>query len=139
MKTLFNLKEIESLECDHCGKDLLNPPDGHLLMKDEWKGDQMIVSDIRWLCRSCDKHDPYRNWGWKELSDLFIPDVLVQWILGILIGLHTKREAFSDEAMEKMIKFLLIIFPHISKKITPRQRDTLKSLYEIPRCIGGLG
>jgi hypothetical protein len=139
VKTLFSKDEIEALKCQHCGKDLLNPPNGHLLMKDEYKGDQMIVSDIRWVCRSCDNDHIYKSWGWKDLPDLFIPEVLVQWILGIMIGLHTQREKFSDEAMEKLMKFLLIIFPHISKEITLQQRNTLKSLYEIPRCTGGLG
>ena len=139
MKTLFTEEELKTLECYCCGKDLLNPPNGHLLIKHEYKDDQMIVTDIRWLCQSCDNHDPYRDWGWKELSDLFIPEVLVQWILGIVTGLHTQREIFLDNAMETLMKLLLIIFPHISKQITSEQKKTLENLYMMPRFLGGLG
>jgi len=141
MKMLFSKEEIEFLRCHHCGKYLLNPPNGHLVIKSEWEDNQQIISDFRWVCKSCDHlyRYPHEHWNWKDLPDLFIPDVLVQWILGIMVGLHTKTETFSDEAMEKTMKLLLILFPHISKKITTQQEKTLKTLYEIPRFLGGLG
>jgi hypothetical protein len=142
MKTLFTKEEITDLLCCHCGKDLLNPPNGHLLINDQWNEDrkQTRIIDILWLCCSCDKHrSTYRRWGWKDIHDLFIPEVLIQWLLGVLEALHTQSQTFSDEAMEKLMKLLLIIFPHISKKITPEQRKILETLHAIPRCIGGLG
>lgn len=139
MKILFTKEETTHLKCDWCGKDLLNPPDGHLLMKDEWKDDRMIITNILWLCRSCDHDDPYRNWGWKDIPDLLIPEYFIQWIMGIITGLHGKQQSFSDEAMEKVQKLLFIIFPHISKEMTPEQEKELKNLHEIPRFLGGLG
>ena len=139
MKTLFNEEELRGLQCYHCGKSLLNPPTGHLLMKDEWKGDKQIISDIRWVCCSCDNNGIYKRWGWKDLPDLFIPEVLIQWILGIMVSLHNKTAEWSDETMENLMKLLLIIFPHVSKEITTEQKKTLESLHWIPRCLGGLG
>lgn len=139
MKTLFSIDETAHLECHLCGKDLLNPPNGHLLMKDEWKDDCLIIVDLKWICQSCNNGDPYRRWGWKDISDLLIPDVLIQWIMGIITGLHSKRESFTDDAMEKLQKLLFTIFPHISKKMTVEQRRVFRNLHDIPRCLGGLG
>ena len=141
MKTLFHNDELKVLECFNCGKDLLHPPNGHLVFKSEWKDHQQINLDIRWVCKSCDHlyRHPYKHWHWKDLTDLFIPDVLIQWILGIIVGLHTKTETFSDEAMEKIMKLLLIIFPYISKEMTKQQKKVFENLHNIPRYMGGLG
>jgi hypothetical protein len=139
MKTLFTFEETTNLNCYHCGKDLLNPPNGHLLFKNEWKDDQMTIIDIRCLCRSCDWNDPYRDWAWKDISDLLIPDYFIQWIIGIIVSLHQKQQTFSDEAMENLQKVLFIIFPKISKEITDAQKKVFQDLHLIPRYLGGLG
>ena len=139
MKTLFRENELLTLECEQCGKDLLNPPNGHLLLKDEYKTDRRIISDIRWLCRSCDNDRIYGSWGWKDLPDLFLSKYLIQWILGIMVDFHMGRVKFSDEAMEKTMQLLLIIFPRIFKEITSEQKEELELLYELPRFLGGLG
>jgi hypothetical protein len=138
MKTLFSISETTDLNCHICGKDLLDPPNGHLVIKNELKNDKRVILDILWVCSNCD-WGLFKQWGWKDISDLFIPECLVSFILGILAGLHGGYESFSDKAMENLMKFLLIIFPHISKELTVEQKRELKDLYEIPRFLGGLG
>jgi hypothetical protein len=56
-----------------------------------------------------------------------------------MVDFHMGRVKFSDEAMEKTMQLLLIIFPRIFKEITSEQKEELDLLYELPRFLGGLG
>ena len=142
MKTLFHEEELKALECFKCGEDLLHPPKGHLIFKEEGSNGQYTLLDVKWVCSSCDQrfYMPSKElWLWKDISDLFIPEMLISWILGIIKDLYKKETTFSDEAMENIFKFLLIVFPHISKELTASQKEELENLYTIPRFLGGLG
>lgn len=141
MKTLFESEELV-LKCFRCGKDLLNPPDGHLLTEDHWIKEggltRRFVDQIIWVCRACDSDGIYGLWGWNDIPDLFIPEYFIQKVVGIINELHCGTK-FSDRAIENLLKLLVIVCAHISKEVTPEQRKTLDRLYDIPKYLGGLG
>ncbi|HHQ4901328.1 TPA: hypothetical protein ACSP3M_002596 [Aeromonas veronii] len=46
---------------------------------------------------------------------------------------------YSDEAFESLKEFILQVFPYVSRHLTSKELDRVKSLGMIPSYLGGLG
>lgn len=116
---IFSEDEDTELKCDNCGKNLLDPePNG-------------IV--VYW------RHIPTNyKIEWEDIPDVIIPTVYVMRIMAVINQLRS-GVIFSDSAFENQKQFFIAVFPHVSRHLTSREKERLKSLMSIPACVGGMG
>jgi hypothetical protein len=137
-----------TLECEYCGKDLLNPKDGIIVMwhtmPDEYTYTKRIT-DTYWCCKGdCDRalQSSHRHVnvidGWEDIPDVCIPLVYIKWVMTIL-NEHHRGDVYSEPAFDKMKQFLLTLYPYVARESTGAEKDRLKNLFQIPSYLGGLG
>jgi hypothetical protein len=137
-----------SLNCQQCNKDLLNPePSGIIVM---WRKHNPVTKkthydQIYWCCKgSCDDklaHSMRGNGsvdGWEDIPDVSIPLVFARWMMTPLNELNS-GDTYSPDAFRKLKEFILSLYPHIARNATQKETERIKSLREIPACLGGLG
>jgi hypothetical protein len=142
--------EMPSLECAHCGRELLDQQaDGIIVF---WKRrhqtedeDQDFVEEIYWCCKGyCDKvlsaTRRASGWvdSWEDIPDVMIPLVFCRWIVAPLNKLRTGTR-YSDAAFEQLKEFILNIFPHVARHPTKKEKERMKGLLGIPSWMGGFG
>lgn len=144
----------DSLKCEYCSVDLLNPPSGIVTvwkqMRDpEDNGGRYRFLDIYWCCKgNCDRAlgAVYRARysgkrvadGWEDIPDLCIPQLYLRWLLTTINGMH-QGDAHTDEALEKEKRFIIHLAPHVLRDLTSKEWETLDRLGQIPDWLGGLG
>lgn len=140
------------IECDSCGKDLLNPPSGIWVLwwqRDEDRKTEHYV-DAHFACKGeCDRliaseirtrHFPDRVCDrWDDIPDIAIPTVFITKVMGFLNGLVSGRDRYEPEAIDKVKSLLLATFPLVSRHLNDEDEETLKHLRRIPSYMGGMG
>jgi len=139
-----------SLECHICKKDLLEQKDkGVITLWQVMKNGDYSKSDvfqcIHWTCRGhCDQVLRHRKRheglidGWEDIGDVMMPTVFFKWIISIL-NEQRAGVTYSDEAFDALKQFLLILFPHVSRHLSAREKERIQSLAQIPAYLGGMG
>lgn len=104
-----------------------------------------VYECVHWTCRGhCDdvlrnrkRHDGLID-GWEDIGDVMIPTVFVKWVISVL---NEQREGvtYSDEAFDALKQFLLILFPYVSRHLSDKEKERMRSLAEIPANLGGMG
>jgi hypothetical protein len=145
--------EFPRLACDYCGKDLLEPKRSGIVVMWEKIYDHRENYDIHEYvdiycsCKGhCDrvlKANHYSKYehvidAWEDIPDIAIPTVYFKWVNSIFIELYHKAK-YSESAFKKIREIMLAIFPYISRELTEKEKDTVKSLTGIPSFLGGLG
>jgi hypothetical protein len=138
------------LECDYCHKNLLEPrPSGIIILwqtyRKDYEKEAKYYEHIYWCCKGhCDQKlsFPLKGRqlidGWKDIPDIIIPHIFIQWIIISLNELKNGTQ-YSGQAFEKFKEFLLNIYPFVVRHLTTKEKERLKSLFEIPSYLGGLG
>lgn len=144
--------EKPSLRCKTCNKELLEKDD-HGIITIWQKAPQHRKENLRhfehvfWVCRGrCDEllthHirqiDNTLIDGWEDISDVMMPTIFIKWIMTIMNELQSGY-TYSDEAYSSIKDFLLQIFPYVSRHLTEKEKEKIKSLTQIPAFLGGLG
>ncbi len=147
---IFSQREV--LECEACGKDLLLPePSGIFVL---WRnaestlelGDELV--DVHWCCKGhCDSileskmlkiHGLNVSDAWQDLSDLCVPLIYLQWLMGLFNG-YQQGDQWSAEAFEKIKSILIVLYQHVARDASPAEKERIQDLTKIPRYLGGLG
>ncbi len=140
--------EQDTLHCDHCGKDLLNPKSGIIVIWHTFLDEHVYtkrVVDIYWCCKdNCDRalQTKYRKSAvmdeWEDIPDVCTPLVYIKWVMMIL-NEHHRGNVYSETAFDKIKHFLLTLFPYVARESTTEEKERIKSLLIIPSYLGGLG
>lgn len=139
-----------SLKCKYCEKELLNPEGNGIIVlwerhREDYEKEKQRYEEIYWCCKGhCDstlsgqrRHKPWID-GWEDIPDVMMPTIFIKWVMAILNEHHAGVE-YSEEAFEQLKRFILNVFPHISRHLTEKETERIKSLGMIPSCFGGLG
>lgn len=144
--------DAKPLECEHCGKNLLDPPSGIWVLwhaKRSSDGGNRYV-DFHFACKGeCDRilaaqvrarhassgliYD-----GWDDIPDMSIPTVFIQKVMAVMNGL-ARGDEYEPEAFDKLKILLLSTFPLVSRHLSDEDRETIKHLQMIPDYLGGMG
>jgi hypothetical protein len=141
-----------SLKCKVCKKELLDQEDKGVITlwqrirKDDDK-EPKYFEYVFWTCRGrCDdiliKYVESKKCnlidGWEDIADVMMPIIFIRWIMGIM---NEQRAGviYSDEAFDSLKEFCLQIFPYVSRNLTVKEKERVKSLEMIPVYFGGLG
>lgn len=134
---IFNGKP--SLRCQICDKELLGEEKHGIILS--WISLNKDYSDkkiefINWVCKGdCDKAlvsrmrstHPKLIDRWEDIPDVAIPEHYLRWMLVIFNELHGKSK-YSDEAFKDMKKFMINIFPFISRHLTISETERMEDL-----------
>jgi hypothetical protein len=144
-------KPKPSICCEHCGRDLLNPPQGIFAMwraLDDGQKPGRDYADVHWACKDkCDRvisaavtarHDRKLIDAWQDVPDFCIPLIYLQTIIGHLNGVHN-GDHWASPAFEKFKTLAIAVYPHIARHATTAEGDRITGLMRIPRYLGGLG
>ena len=135
------------LFCQHTGQNLLDPePRGIIVFWNRFGDDHTRhCEDIYW-CLKGEPDDVLASRfeatdlvsGWEDIPDVLIPTVYLKWCLTTMNQLRD-GDTYSDQAFEKLKKFLVATFPYVSRDLTDEQRARVNDLMFIPSFVGGLG
>jgi hypothetical protein len=144
-----------AIECDYCGKNLLEPPSGIWVLwhADAKTGDGKHTErfvDVHFACKGkCDKimEDRIRNRhaslgfiydAWDDIPDMAIPTVFITKVMAFFNGL-VGGDQYEPEAFNKVKRLLLATFPLVSRHQNDQDQQELEHLQSIPSYLGGMG
>lgn len=96
----------------------------------------MQIEYVKWVCKgSCDdtmrnrirRLNPHLIDSWEDIVDVTIPVKYIEWVMAIFNELHRETK-YSDEAFRNIKKFMINIFPHISRHLTTEEKARMKDL-----------
>lgn len=136
------LDEYVPLECENCGKDLLEKEIQGLniiVFLGKCKNNIEYIEDIYWSCKgNCDdiargngEKEGIYDLGWEDISDLIIPTRFIEWLCAILNGMQDGSTVYSDEAFEKLKYFIIAISQLILKDTTEEKKERIRFLNSI--------
>jgi len=76
--------------------------------------------------------------GWIDISDFCIPLVFLQKLMAVINGLK-RGDRWSDGAFEKLKRLLIATYQHVARDSSPKEKDVIHRLKDIPSFLGGLG
>ncbi|NOQ77594.1 MAG: hypothetical protein GQ475_07405 [Methylococcaceae bacterium] len=148
----YIFSEKPSLKCKVCKKELLEQDDNGVItlwqrIRKDYEKEPEYFELVFWTCRGhCDdvlsKHIRSKNLnlidGWEDISDVMMPIIFIKWVMSIL---NEQRNGviYSDEAFKNIKDFMLQVFPYVSRHLTEKEKEKVKSLGMIPSYLGGLG
>lgn len=135
-----------ALLCKYCEKNLLLPePHGNVVIWTTLSASEEHTKHLYWCCKGhCDRelNEQFRREGlvdgWKDIQDLVIPAVYIQWVMGTINILHSGT-THSIEAFDSSKELFLNLFPFVSREVTESERERIKILAMIPDYLGGMG
>jgi len=140
--------EEPELLCEYCGKSLLGPKPGGIVVLWRTERDEHGVrrtEHFYWCCKGhCDRQleaqygRPGLTSGWRDVADFVIPTLYIQWVIGTLNRLRG-GESYSDAAHDKSKRLLLNVFPLVCRHLPAAEVQEVKNLMMMPRVLGGLG
>lgn len=132
--------ETETVECKHCGKDLLDPPQGIIVT---WKQNHFDpdkkerVIDIYASCKGeCDMVLKHTYTGldidatdlWEDIQDVCVPGVFFRWMMTSIKRLNSEDIIYSPRAMKELESFFKSVFSIVSREMTDSERERMKRL-----------
>lgn len=141
--------EETDLHCNYCSRSLLNPkPHGIVVLWHPYDSEhthEHRTEHIYWCCKGhCDDRlrqrlrDQKLIDGWKDVRDLTVPTIYIQWVMGILNRLQ-EGEVWSPKAFDKGKDLLINLFPHVARNLTEEDEERVATLGLLPSILGGLG
>lgn len=132
------LFEDETLACECCGCDLLRPEKFGKSILVMWRNyvrdkDEPEPFDTVYCCckGKCD-HALREKYGgqerrdrWEELKEFTIPTLYIINVMNIQAWLNDGYK-FTDEALAKLRRILILAFHHVSRDLTDREREIVK-------------
>ncbi|MCE5312327.1 MAG: restriction endonuclease [Nitrospiraceae bacterium] len=143
--------EKPSLKCKVCNKELLEQVDPGVIqlwsrMRKDYENEPEHFEYVSWTCRGhCDDvltryiRGQNKNLidGWEDISDVMMPTIFIKWIMSIM-NKQMSGVGYSDEAFKNLKEFLLQVFPYVSRHLTEKEKEIVKSRIKIPSYLGGL-
>jgi Restriction endonuclease len=136
------------INCDHCGKNLLEPPSGIWVMweaydeSDREKRSSKYV-DFHFACKGkCDRvlasqtrarHAARGSVldGWDDIPDMTIPTIFIRKVMALMNGLAA-GDQYEPAVFDRVKSLLLATFPHISRQLNDKDREEVRRLMSIP-------
>lgn len=153
-KTAIIFSEPATLECENCGKDILQK-DGLVLFVKEKNDRSHIYSvnnktsqikNIYWSCiDACYEavKDLVKEGGQEistvPLGDLRIPTIFIWHLSKVLFKLHATPNSYSDKALEKQQYLFIVMAQTVMREVTDEQLQRINYLASMPLFLGGLG
>ena len=136
------IDEYIALNCDHCGKDLLEALyyDGRkaLVAQVSTIDNDGIwhISETYFACKGeCDKVLSKIAWNkyqtstsWKDLYDLAMPNQYLRWILSTINQLASGRYIYSDESLNKEKLLIIALSQKIFREASEKEKEHLREL-----------
>ncbi|MCK4886189.1 MAG: restriction endonuclease [Planctomycetes bacterium] len=138
------LDEFVPLNCDHCGKDLLEAlykKDFSALVASATKYDEdgkHHILDTYFACKGkCDKvmearmNAKYETiTDWEDLSDIAMPNQFLRWIMSIMNELSDENYIYSKDALKKQKQLIMALSQKVFREVTPKERERMLSLVQ---------
>ncbi len=127
------------LECGYSGINLLQPkPQGIIVLIEDPANTEYkkYIVDVYW----CAKGEPDRvleykarakgfYTSWEDIPDIIIPRFYLKWCLSLANQIRDGW-GYSDEAYEKIKRFLIALYPYVARDVTDSERERAESLLE---------
>ena len=142
--------DIEPIECENCGTDLLEPPSGIWVIWHRKRNGPDHYVDLHFACKgNCDariekkvrarhSREGFIYDGWDDIPDFLIPTVYIKKVMAILNG-FARGESYETEPFQKLKRILLATYPYVARDLTPMLKKEMKRLQTIPSWLGGMG
>jgi hypothetical protein len=136
-----------NLNCHNCGKNLLDPKPGGVVVIWEHHdhGVRDRVARVYWCCRGNCDHELRARYGredlidgWEDLKDIAIPLVFAKWIMAVMNELQRGKE-YAPAAFDQIKQLILSIYPYVARNSTEQENERVRDLMELPAALGGLG
>lgn len=136
-----------SLNCHHCGTDLLTPTTSGIIVIWQRRDPEAKkhTETIYWCCKgACDQNlgTTQRGRGlidgWEDIPDVAMPLVFAKWIM-VVLNEFQRGDTYSPAAFEQLKEFILSVYPYIARHPTQEETERVKDLMQIPSVFGGLG
>ena len=131
------LKKYYPLNCDVCGKDLLQSPQDGLLAYVTDRDDCFSVKAVYCACKGeCDErlekyYDPIGLTSWWDLSTLSIPRQYLSMVLGLADNHEGSNYKLSDEAYKKARAIYIRLAQLVMRKHTDEEETQLSLMESI--------
>ena len=136
------IDEYVALECDNCGKDLLEAlyyEGKKALVAQVSKIDdngQWQIIETYFACKGeCDKTLSTAAWAkyqastaWKDIYDLAMPNEYLRWILSTINQLASRRYIYSKAALDKEKQLIMALAQKIFREVSDKERARLRDL-----------
>lgn len=143
--------DTPSLKCKVCDKQLLEQEDKGVItiwqqIRKDYENEPQHFHHIFWTCRGrCDDilvnhiRSQTNNLmdGWEDIADVMMPTIFIKWVMSIM-NEQKSGCIYSDEAFENLKHFMLQVFPFVSRQLTSKEKERIKSLSMFPAYLGGL-
>jgi hypothetical protein len=142
--------DAETLRCDYCGADLLDPVSGIFVVWRKWDeaSDLHEVVDFRWCCKGdCDRKlktmvrtgfDFKVLDAWDDIEDMCNPTLFIWRLMSWFNRVHA-GEKWADAPFERLRTMLLAVFPHVARELSTSEQEAVQGALRIPGYLGGMG
>ena len=108
-------------------------------IKHDSKTDQIHVEDIYWACKGrCDKELEYYytnelglSTGWKDIGDLIITVLFLEWLMADLNNLREGRYIYSEKAFKKLKHFIIALSQKVFREMTEEEKRRAITMMQI--------
>ena len=136
------IDEYVDLKCDNCGKDLLlalyDPEKNAVIaeVKEYTVEGNVRIHDVYFACKGeCDKtleRAAYEKYGevsgWKDLSDLAMPNDYLRWILATINQLSGGRHFYLNDSLKKEKQLIMALAQKVFREVSEKERARLRDL-----------
>lgn len=131
----------EELKCEACGKNLLDPMSGIVVLLETYdraQQEKQEYVDVYFCCKGyCDEvlakkySIPGLIDSWEDIPDITIPTVYLKWVM-TLLNQHRAGVSYTEKAFTAVRKLLIALFPYVSREPTSEEKKRLSTLEAIP-------
>lgn len=136
--------EAPSIECEHCGKDLLQSKNGifvTLRKPSDPKATEYLpplYENAYFSCKGeCDHilkskylQDAYFIDSWADITDYLSPLSFVKKVMAWLNAMNLYNERLDTKAFEKLKQLLINSFPHVSRELTTSENERITNFLQ---------
>lgn len=142
MEKVELFSDNEELQCELCGKNLLEDPKSSIMVVIESKDqNNELIKDIYVCCKGiCDKKlvaEKRVNGfidGWKDISELMNPILYLKNIMAFMNRLHNGAK-ISESAFAQYKKIMLTLAQYVMRKPTKKEYKEAEMDSSLPEGI----
>lgn len=130
--------DAPSINCDHCGKNLLDEDDhGNFIVFYAADSNLKELKCIKFACKEHDhlvtgkaREQNLIDAGWDDVEDLLIPTIWIKKLMAFVNELFTERNRISEEYFNDVKHMFLNTFPYVVRKMNQHELERVSILLQ---------